>query len=82
MRKEEGMKLERSHITKDEYGDQIILMKRTITKGRTNQKQTDIVYDITENIVPIFESLECQLNKPEYKSFRFVPWLFPNNDQY
>ena len=51
MRKEEGMKLERSHITKDEYGDQIILMKRTITKGRTNQKQTDIVYDITENIV-------------------------------
>ena len=35
----EGMKLERSHITKDEYGDQIILMKRTITKGRTNQKQ-------------------------------------------
>ena len=78
MRKEEGMKLERSHITKDEYGDQIILMKRTITKGRTNQKQTDIVYDITENIVPIFESLEYQLNKPEYKSFRFVPWLFPS----
>ena len=28
--------------------------------------------------MPIFESLEYQLNKPEYKSFRFVPWLFPS----
>ena len=42
MRIEECKKLKRSAITTDEDGDPIILMKRYITKGRTQQQQKDV----------------------------------------
>ena len=77
MRIEECKKLKRSAITTDEDGDPIILMKRYITKGRTQQQQKDVVYDITPKINDILISLKEQLNKPKYKPYQFVPWLFP-----
>ena len=64
-------------ITTDVEGDPIILMKRYIAKGRTHQQQKDIVYDITPPINSVLQSLKDQLNKPEYKPYQFVPWLFP-----
>jgi len=64
-------------ITTDKDGDPIILMKRYIAKGRTQQQQKDVVYDITPKINDILISLKEQLNKPKYKPYQFVPWLFP-----
>ena len=77
MRAEECKKLTRDMITVDEEGDPIILMKRYIAKGRTHQKQKDIIYDITDPVTSVLQSLKDQLNKPEYKPYQFVPWLFP-----
>ena len=77
MRAQECMKLKRDMITTDEEGDPIILMKRYITKGRTNQQQRDIIYDITDNIKEILQSLKDHLNNDKYKAYQFVPWLFP-----
>ena len=77
MRAEECKKLTRDMITTDVEGDPIILMKRYIAKGRTHQQQKDIVYDITPPINSVLQSLKDQLNKPEYKPYQFVPWLFP-----
>ena len=77
MRAEECKKLTRDMITVDDEGDPIILMKRYITKGRTNQQQRDIIYDITDNINGILQSLKDHLTNDKYKAYQFVPWLFP-----
>ncbi len=77
MRIEECKKITRDMITKDDDGFPIILLKRYIAKGRTNQSQKDIFYDITPPVNEILISLKEQLNKPEYKPYQFVPWLFP-----
>ena len=77
MRIEECKKLKREMVTKDDDGFPIILLKRYIAKGRTNQSQKDVFYDITPPVNEILISLKEQLNKPEYKPYQFVPWLFP-----
>ena len=77
MRIEECKKITRDMITKDDDGFPIILLKRYIAKGRTNQSQKDVFYDITPPVNEILISLKEQLNKPEYKPYQFVPWLFP-----
>ena len=77
MRAQECMKLRRDMITTDDDGDPIILMKRYITKGRTHQKQKDIIYDITPKMSEVLQSLKDQLKKDKYKAYQFVPHLFP-----
>ena len=77
MRAEECKKLTKEMITTDTNGEHIILMKRYIAKGRTNQRQTDVAYDITEPVQEVLDSLKYQLAKPEFKAYQFVPWLFP-----
>jgi len=77
MRAEECKKITREMITTDEDGDPIILLKRYIAKGRTQQQQKDITYDITTPIREVLDSLKYQLDKPKYKPYQFVPWLFP-----
>ena len=77
MRIEECKKLTKEMITTDINGEPIILMKRYIAKGRTNQRQKDIAYDITEPVQEVLDSLKYQLEKTEFKSYQFVHWLFP-----
>ena len=77
MRAEECKKLQKDMITKDDEGYPVIKMERYITKGRTHQQQDDIYYDITDPVNQVLDSLKYQLNKPEFKVFRFIPWLFP-----
>ena len=77
MRAEECKKLTKGMLTTDKNDNPIILMKRYITKGRTNQRQKDIAYDITEPVQEFLDSLKYQLEKPEFKPYQFVPWLFP-----
>jgi len=77
MRIEECKKLTKEMITTDINGEPIILMKRYIAKGRTNQRQKDIAYDITEPVQEVLDSLKYQLAKPEFKAYQFVHWLFP-----
>ena len=77
MRIEECKKLTKEMITTDINGEPIILMKRYIAKGRTNQRQKDIAYDITEPVQEVLDSLKYQLAKTEFKSYQFVHWLFP-----
>ncbi len=77
MRAEECKKITREMITTDEDGDPIILLKRYIAKGRTQQQQKDITYDITTPIREVLDSVKYQLDKPKYKPYQFVPWLFP-----
>ena len=77
MRAEECKKLTKGMLTTDKNDNPIILMKRYITKGRTNQRQKDIAYDITEPVQEVLDSLKYQLETPEFKPYQFVPWLFP-----
>ena len=77
MRAEECKKLTKEMLTTDNNDNPIILMKRYIAKGRTNQRQKDIAYDITEPVKEVLDSLEYQLEKPEFKAYQFVQWLFP-----
>ena len=77
MRGEECKKITRSMITTDKLGNPVIELKRYIAKGRTHQQQKDIIYDITPQIRAILDSLKTQLDKPEFKPYQFVPWLFP-----
>jgi len=77
MRIEECKKITKEMLTTDINSNPIILMKRYITKGRTVQKQKDIPYDITEPVQEVLDSLKYQLEKPEFKAYHFVHWLFP-----
>ena len=77
MRGEECKKITRSMITEDKLGNPVIELKRYIAKGRTHQQQKDIIYDITPPIRAVLDSLKAQLDKPEFKPYQFVPWLFP-----
>jgi integrase len=77
MRAEECKKLTKEMLTTDKNDNPIISMKRYITKGRTNQRQKDIAYDITEPVQEVLDSLKYQLEKPKFNAYQFVPWLFP-----
>jgi len=64
--------------TTDEVGDPIIKISRTALKGRSRVGQTDETIDITEAVEPIFGYLQEQLNKPQFKAYRYTPYLFPS----
>jgi integrase len=76
IRIQECLKLRWDMLTKDEDGYEVIMVKRTITKGRGNFNQKDEPIYLTDNVTKVLRLVKDQLSKPKHQKYTFVPYIF------
>ena len=73
-RQEETLKIDTDMLYKhfDQPDPEVITLSENITKSRTQE-----IVVITDGIKKVLDSLEYQRNKPKFRKYKFIKWLFP-----
>jgi integrase len=78
MRKETVCKLRWDMITKDENGNPVIKVSRTVLKGRAKIGQEDEFHDITPPVQRVLNRIKRQLIRKDHFKYSAVPHMFPS----